>query len=534
MQALNKPISISPLSSVLVGSRSVIRCSHISDDGSVIVNGSDSGDLYIWDSETSESVMSFQAHKSVVNAVRFLSSSSRILSAASDNTAKIWDEPTTSCIATYKGHSSPVLSLAVSPDEKTFASGAEDMQIHLWNEEATTLHVLKGHEGPVRACDFSPDGLRLASASLDKTCKVWDLESKSEINENPVWIQSMALSPSGTYGVSSSEDGKLCLWDTNKAEMVMRCDCAHVCRVACFPPHSDDVFVAACDDGVIRVFKIPEMLSSGSGSCSMEIGYHDLCIRALKFARDGKRFITGSLDHLAKVWSLDSISQEMSLQGHEGSVLDAEVSPSMNLYVTSSTDKTVRVWNAKSGKEQWQGKHGAYVYACGFSPDNKRAISVSGDRTVRVWTAKKGECLHILKAKSALLTCAISEAGFLLCSGYEGAMHMWDMKAYEAPPLDLVGHDAEIRSLQLSRFGSYALSASNDGSVRIFDCRSGQPLGALPWPFAFTSMSSVVDQERAICMCGDSEGNVLIVRIHGVHDILHRHISHGDSLLSKK
>eukprot|EP00961_Rhodomonas_salina_P102565 1379515-Rhodomonas_salina.2 len=90
----------------------------------------------------------------------------------------------------------------------------------------------------------------------------------------------------------------------------------------------------------------------------------------------------------------------MTLVGHKDSVLDADMSSSLSLLVTASTDKTVRVWHARSGKEQWAGKHGAYVYACTFSPDCRRAISASGDRTCRVWAAKKGECLHILKVSA--------------------------------------------------------------------------------------------------------------------------------------
>lgn len=167
-----------------------------------------------------------------------------------------------------------------------------------------------------------------------------------------------------------------------------------------FHPHQSQTFVCGCDDGFIRVFEIDEMLETGSGLCSKEIGYHELCIRSLRWCGDGVRFVTGSIDTTAKLWSINSLSQEMTLVGHKDSVLDADMSSSLSLLVTASTDKTVRVWHARSGKEQWAGKHGAYVYACTFSPDCRRAISASGDRTCRVWAAKKGECLHILKVSA--------------------------------------------------------------------------------------------------------------------------------------
>ena len=228
--------------------------------------------------------------------------------------------------------------------------------------------------------------------------------------------------------------------------------------------------------------------------------------------------MTGSVDTSARLWNLNSISQEMCFEGHTDSVLDAEMSSNMHIVVTGSTDKTVRVWSAKTGKEQWVGKHGAYVYSVIFSPDCRRAISASADRTTRVWAAKNGDCLHILKGKSALLTAQISDMGQLLCTGYEGAMHFWDIRHFEQPAIEAVGHGAEIRSAGYSKYGNYCITASNDGSVRVFDARTGVSLGALPLPNPLHSMASVIDDDRAIAMCGDEQGQVFIVRVNGVRD----------------
>ena len=352
----------------------------------------------------------------------------------------------------------------------------------------------------------------------------------------PDIVGSIAVSEDGLHGVSCSELGSLLIWDLEKAEMVVRCKLPAVVRVVRFVPkkfEQGEKFVAACDDGIIRVYDLVELLQTESPSGKsvtteqsvrftpcVEIGYHDLSIRSLKFCKDGIRFVTGSVDATARIWRLDSISQELCLEGHKDTVLDAEMSPNMQLVVTGSTDKTVRVWNARTAKEQWIGKHGAFVYAVTFSPDCRRAISASGDRTARVWASKKGECLHILKANSALLTCQISEMGQLLCTGYEGSMHLWDIKAFEQPSLDPIGHGAEIRNAEFSKYGGYCITASNDGSVRVFDTKNGISLGALPLPLPVYSMASVIDEDRAVCMCGDEQGHVIIVRINGVRDHL--------------
>lgn len=163
------------------------------------------------------------------------------------------------------------------------------------------------------------------------------------------------------------------------------------------------------------------------------------------------------------------------------------------------------------------------MYACAFTADWRRTVSASGDRTARVWSSKKGECLHVLPGGSALLTCALSEpAGLLLFAGFHGALHLWDARAFGAvPPVTAAGHSAEIRCAEFSRGGGYVLTAGGEGSVRVFDSRSGAALGALPLEHPVHSMASrVLDGEAggAVCLCGDEAGRVLIVRISGIRE----------------
>jgi WD40 repeat protein len=143
-----------------------------------------------------------------------------------------------------------------------------------------------------------------------------------------------------------------------------------------------------------------------------------------------------------------------------------------------------------------------------------------------VWSAKKGECLHVLTASSALLTCSLSEpAGLLLCAGFHGAVHLWDARAFgAAPPVNCEGHGAEVRCAEFSSDGRYVLTAGGEGSVRVFDSRTGSALGALPLEYPVHSMAArVVEDSRedaAVCICGDEAGRVLIIRISGIRERL--------------
>jgi len=54
--------------------------------------------------------------------------------------------------------------------------------------------------------------------------------------------------------------------------------------------------------------------------------------------------------------------------------------------VSGSDDKTVKVWDAQTGKKTLTLKgHRDSVFSVSFSPDGKRIVSGSYDNTLKVW-----------------------------------------------------------------------------------------------------------------------------------------------------
>jgi WD40 repeat protein len=86
-----------------------------------------------------------------------------------------------------------------------------------------------------------------------------------------------------------------------------------------------------------------------------------------------------------KIWDL-STEGWLDLRGHTSKVWDLAISPDGRRLATGSLDRTIKLWDTKTGEEVFTLRgHTAGVICVAFSPDGHRIASGSWDRTVRVW-----------------------------------------------------------------------------------------------------------------------------------------------------
>lgn len=80
------------------------------------------------------------------------------------------------------------------------------------------------------------------------------------------------------------------------------------------------------------------------------------------------------------------------MKGHTGPVLSASFSPDGRRIVTGSPDKTVKVWDVRTGAAltELEGNSGG-VYCVSFSPDCKRIVASTWDKTAMVWGTRTHE-----------------------------------------------------------------------------------------------------------------------------------------------
>ena len=114
--------------------------------------------------------------------------------------------------------------------------------------------------------------------------------------------------------------------------------------------------------------------------------------------------LSGSRDKTLIIWNLtrDDTSYgypKRSLHGHSHIVSDCVISSDGSYALSSSWDKTLRLWELSTGNttRRFVG-HTNDVLSVSFSADNRQIVSGSRDRTIKLWNTL-GDCKFTISDK---------------------------------------------------------------------------------------------------------------------------------------
>lgn len=235
-------------------------------------------------------------------------------------------------------------------------------------------------------------------------------------------------------------------------------------------------FVTGSWDGKARVWSVDNLKAP-----LQTLNHNGLYIHTVAFSPDGKHVATGSNDGsgatgFAKLFNAETGEFIRSFDGHTDDVLSVAFSRDGKRLLTGSYDKTARLWNVADGKQIGEPLlgHNWWVWSAAFSADEKRIVTGSQDGTAIVWTTETGE--HgppFTGHQGPIYSAAFSPDGqWVATGGYDKRVLLW--KPSDVQPYDFgkIAAGAAIeppkfRELAGHNAGVRSVEFSRDGKLLI-------------------------------------------------------------------
>ncbi|MEM1309913.1 MAG: TIR domain-containing protein [Cyanobacteria bacterium P01_H01_bin.153] len=199
---------------------------------------------------------------------------------------------------------------------------------------------------------------------------------------------------------------------------------------------------------------------------------HEDVVEDASFSPDGQQVVTTSADRTARLWNLET-GESTVLEGHQDEVWDVSFSPDSQQVVTASKDGTARLWNLATEESTVLEGHQDWVNRARFSPDGQQVVTASSDGTARLWNLETKESTVLEGHQDEIWDARFSPDGQQVVTGSrDGTARLWNLATGESTVLG--GHQDDVYGASFSPDGQQVVTTSWRGAARLWNLETGE------------------------------------------------------------
>jgi WD40 repeat protein len=364
-----------------------------------------------------------------------------------------------------------VVGVAFAPDGESLTTVGWDDAVRAWDVDTgrpTQRFALDDRDGATFALAFSPDGTCLVTTGDGGRVRLWDYATGAQLSKEAAHVrgnhgvrtQGAAFSPDGRAFATSGEDHFVRLWDAQTGKQLLELQngdeggAANANPVA-FSPDGALLAAASARNGEIRIWDL-----KGDSKVKLISKAHERDINSLAFTADGRTLISSG-------------SHVVVTGGNRGHMVPE-----------------IRCWDPRSGEKQPGFETDEELQGnCSLALSRDGQLLVSGHyEKLVLWDVAKRSVSRVISAPGHhwgghAHQLAISPDKRLVAAGTFGAgsnkAFLFDLDFGEQILKQDECHKESILGIDASPDGTLIVTGSADGSVRLWDAKTGKPLRML-------------------------------------------------------
>ncbi|KAL9617430.1 MAG: hypothetical protein Q9160_007787 [Pyrenula sp. 1 TL-2023] len=278
-------------------------------------------------------------------------------------------------------------NVCVDASGKILATCVDEDVLIVRNDDQHVLATVEGDGEPSTSLAISPSASHLVICSRSLSMKVYALNQPEDDNKieaslirtvkpHTTPVVSVAIDPTGSLLATGAADGSIKVWDI-KGGYVTHTFHGHggVISAICFFESSNNVNSQMNKNGGKR---------KRDGDLEMADADHNAFATTFRLA-------SGSEDGKIRIWDLHKRTSIAVLDSHVSVVRALDFSPDQNTLLSSSRDKTIIIWDARTWKARKIIPVLEVIEAAGFLGAGTRCYSGGEHGQLRIWDTVSGK-----------------------------------------------------------------------------------------------------------------------------------------------